>query len=156
MEKRKRQDSPRETGVSGITGKVLRVKHATAADMVFIEKKLMEHHVDTGDMEPEQFVVAWEDGEMAGFGRLRHVGGADEISCVLVFDEDKKKGVSDLILRHLVEYSSSTVVYAVTDSGEQYRRLGFEECPPEEAENLDITCKVSGSECLMLLRKAGA
>lgn len=156
MEKRKRQESPRGTGVSEITGKVLRVKHATAADMVFIEKKLMEHHIDTGDMEPEQFVVAWEDGEMAGFGRLRRVGGADEISCILVFDEKKAKGVSDLILRHLVEYSGSTVVYAVTDSDEQYRRLGFKECPPGEAQKLDITCEVTGSQCLMLLRKEKA
>ncbi|GAB4388831.1 MAG: hypothetical protein Kow0025_10490 [Thermodesulfovibrionales bacterium] len=149
----KKKGSPRETGMSDITGSVVRVRHATEGDMVFVEEKLRERHVDTGDLERGQFVVAWRDDEMLGFGRIRPVEGGDAVSCILALEEGRKKGVSNLILKHLVDYSDATTVYAVTDRKEEFSRLGFRECDPAEAERLDIVCKATEGECLMVLKK---
>jgi N-acetylglutamate synthase-like GNAT family acetyltransferase len=149
MENQRGNESPKDTGISGITGKVVRVRHAKEADMALIEGKLRERHLDTGDLKTEEFVVAVEDGEIIGLGRLKRISGVDHVSCLVVLDEKKRAGVKDLMLRHLIEYSGSTVVYAVTNDEEGFSRMGFERCPGELAEKLDITCKLDEGECLM-------
>lgn len=145
--------SSRLTGISDITGRLVKIRHALDADMVFIEEKLRDHHLDTGDAEKSQFVIASEDDEIIGFGRQKTIEGRGEISCVLVFDEKKRKGVTELILKHLLEYSPATTLYAVTDQKDSFMRMGFKESPEGALEELDITCRVGEGSWVMVLKR---
>lgn len=65
------KESPKATGISGITGKIIKVRHATEADMGFIMENLEKYHLDTENLQYNQFVVAMENGNPIGFGRLK-------------------------------------------------------------------------------------
>lgn len=153
MDEKEDKRSPKLTGMSEITGKMVKIRHARDADMVFIEEKLREHHLDTGDIEKDQFVVASEDGELIGIGRLKAIEGGGEISCILVFDEKKRKGVTELILKHLLEYSPATTLYAVTDQRDCFSSMGFKEYPEDALDELDISCRVGEGSTVMVLKR---
>lgn len=153
MDGRGDRGSPKLTGMSDITGKLVKIRHAGDADMVFIERKLRERHLDTGDIEKGQFVVASEDDEIIGFGRHKALEGKGEISCVLVFDDRKRKGVTELILKHLLEYSPAATLYAVTDQKDCFARMGFKEHPEDALEDLDIACRVGEGSSVMVLKR---
>lgn len=156
MAEQEEKKSPKLTGISEITGKVVRVRHAEDADMVFIEGKLRELHMDTGDIEKGEFVVALENDEIIGFGRQKAIGEAGQESCILVFDRKKRGGVTELILKHLLEYSPATTIYAVTDQKEPFLKVGFKEHPKELEDELDIACRVTEGSTVMVLNREEA
>ncbi|MEW6570118.1 MAG: GNAT family N-acetyltransferase [Nitrospirota bacterium] len=117
--------SPKETGISDLTGKVVRIRHATEPEMVFIEEKMKKLKLDTRNLDYREFVVATEDGEIVGFGRLKQDCGLSEIGCVVVIDEKRKHGIAAEITRHLVDYAPVKRVYIFTDSADFFRGMGF-------------------------------
>jgi hypothetical protein len=66
--------SPKETGISSITGRIVKIRHATEADMGFIVENLKKYYLDTEDLYYSQFVVAMENGNPIGFGRIKKTG----------------------------------------------------------------------------------
>ncbi|MCL4475575.1 MAG: hypothetical protein M1508_05020 [Nitrospirae bacterium] len=80
---------PKVIGVSDITGKTVKVRHAIEADMAFIEEELKKNSIDTGKLDYGEFVVATEDGNIVGFGRLRKTGKFYQIGCVVVVEEKR-------------------------------------------------------------------
>jgi len=78
------RESPKATGISDITGRILRVRHATEADMGFIEDKMKKYHLDTRDLDYREFAVATENSKIIGFGRLKKTEAIYEIGCILV------------------------------------------------------------------------
>jgi N-acetylglutamate synthase-like GNAT family acetyltransferase len=150
--------SPKATGISDITGKILRVRHATEADMGFIEGKMKNYRLDTRDLDYREFVVATEDSRIIGFGRLRKTETIYEIGCILAIEEKRRKGIGQLILKHLMEYAPVDKVYVMTDWVDQFNELGFTEMKKtrEYTDIVRVLCGAGGQgkRVLMSYNKA--
>lgn len=151
MEERK---SPKVTGISDLTGKIVRVRHAIEADMVFIEEKMRKHHLEIDDVHYTEFAVATEDGNLIGFGRLKKTGGIYEVGCIVVVEEKRGRGISELIIKHLIEHAPVDRVYVMTDQRDYFRKLGFVEMKGRTGgytEALDAICKEGGKKNKVLM-----
>ncbi len=102
MTEEKSERQPEFTCASEITGKVVRVRHAVEADMVFIEEIARKYGLEVSGIGPDQFVVAEEDGHIMGFGRMSPVGQGQFVE---LFTMRKEKALKELMLRHLLEYA---------------------------------------------------
>jgi N-acetylglutamate synthase-like GNAT family acetyltransferase len=139
------KESPKVTGISDITGKIVRVRHATEADMGFIEDKMKKYRLDTRDLDYTEFAVATENSKIIGFGRLKRTETIYEIGCILVIEEKRRKGVGQLILEHLMEYAPVDKVYVMTDWVDFFNELGFKEMK-KTREYTDIVKVLCGAE----------
>ena len=140
------RESPKATGISDITGKIVRVRHATEADMGFIEDKMKKYRLDTRDLDYGEFAVATEDSKIIGFGRLKKMDTIYEIGCILVIEEKRRKGVGQLILKHLMEYAPVDKVYVMTDLVDYFNELGFTEMKKtgEYTDIVKVLCGAGG------------
>jgi N-acetylglutamate synthase-like GNAT family acetyltransferase len=148
------EKSSKLTGISDITGKIVRIKHATEADMGFILENLKKYHLDMEDLHHSQFVIAAENGNLIGFGRLKNIGETYEIGCVVVIEERRGRGIGSLIVKHLIDYSPLKTVYVITDLVDYFIKLGFaktEEGSKELLDSLDRTCKIKGKQNAVLM-----
>ena len=139
--------SSKETRMSEITEKTMKVRHATHGDMGFIREELRKSNIDSENLDPREFVVAMEDGSVAGFGRLRKAGEAYQIGCVVVVEDKRRRGVGSLIVKHLLDFTPVSLVYVVTDLVDYFEKLGFvemKEGSKELLDALDEACKVKG------------
>ena len=139
--------SSKETRMSEITEKTMKVRHATHGDMGFIREELRKSNIDSENLDPREFVVAMEDGSVAGFGRLRKAGEAYQIGCVVVVEDKRRRGVGSLIVKHLLDFTPVSLVYIVTDLVDYFEKLGFvemKEGSKELLDALDEACKVKG------------
>ena len=144
MKKKEPKRTGLRTGISEITGKMVRVRHATEADMGFIENKLKKRHLDTENLHYSQFVVATENGNLIGFGRLKKTGRVYEIGCIIVVEERKRHGIGSVIVKHLIDYAPVKMVYVITDLVDYFKELGFEEIkksPKNLLDTLAAACK---------------
>lgn len=144
MEGRVHQET---TFASGFTAVRIRIRQATDADMPFIEAELIRNNIDTENLDYHEFVVAAQNGEIAGFGRLRNTGEFYQLGCVAVVEEHRGRGVSSLIIKHLLDYSPVNLVYIVTELVDYFEKLGFvemKEGSKELLDALDEACKVIG------------
>jgi N-acetylglutamate synthase-like GNAT family acetyltransferase len=153
-----KEECPKGTGISDITGKIVKVRHATEADMGFIVEYSKKHGLDAENLSYKQFVVALENGYPVGFGRLKKTGEACEIGCVVVMDEKKNQGVDSLIIKHLIDFSPLKTVYVISDLVDYFKKLGFIEAKGESKElmnSLDKACRIGGKQnaILMVYRK---
>lgn len=141
------KESPKVIGMSDITGKMVRIRHATEADMAFIEEQLKKNNMDAEDLECSEFLVATEDGEITGFGRMRKTGQFYQVGCVVVLEEKRSRGIGSLIVKHMMDLSPVTLVYIPTELEEYFTKLGFvkmQEGSKELFDALDEACKVKG------------
>ena len=99
---------PRKTGISGITGKMVTIRHATESDRVDLEEYLRKHHADA-DLRNAEVVVASEDRRIIGFGVLKK---EKEAGCVSLYEDSRRKGIGSTIVKHLVEYAGVKQLYA--------------------------------------------
>jgi len=149
-----KKESPKVTGISDITGKIVKVRHATEADMGFIIENLEKYHLDTEALHYSEFVVATENGNLIGFGRLKKTGDAYEIGCVVVVEEKRRRGIGSLIVKHLLEYAPLDKVYVITDMVDYFKRLGFVETREGTEtlmEALDRACRITGKHATVLM-----
>ena len=142
-----RKGSAGESGMSEITEKKMKIRHATHGDMAFILEELKKNNIDSENLDPQEFVVATENGTIAGFGRLRRAGEAYQIGCVVVVEDKRRRGVGSLIVKHLLDFTPVSLVYIVTDLVDYFEKLGFvemKEGSKELLDALDEACKVRG------------
>jgi N-acetylglutamate synthase-like GNAT family acetyltransferase len=99
---------PRKTGISGITGKLVTVRHATVSDRVDLEEYLRKYHADS-DLQNAEVVVAAEDRRIIGFGLLKK---ENEAGCVSVFEDSRRKGIGSTIVKHLMKDAAVKRLYA--------------------------------------------
>jgi len=94
-------------GISGITGKIVMVRHATDRDRAIVEQYLgqdkSDEHIDGADI-----AVALENDRIIGFGILKKERGA---GCVSLFEDSRRKGIGSTIAKHLVRYAGLEKVY---------------------------------------------
>lgn len=83
--------------MSDLTGKVLKVRHATEADTAFIEETMKKHQFDAENLDYNDFVVATENSEIVGLGSLRKTGGIYEVGCIVVLEEKREQGIGQLL-----------------------------------------------------------
>lgn len=99
---------PRKTGISGITGKLVSIRHATERDRVLVEEYLRLNH-DDSSVGSADLVVAVEDDRIIGFGILKQGDGA---GCLSVFEDSRRKGIGTSIVKHLAEFAPLKRIYA--------------------------------------------
>ncbi len=146
--------NPKLTGISSITGKTVTIRHATEADMVFVEENVKKYRLDADDLDASQFVVAAENGDIIGFGGLRKTGDVYDIGCVVVIEKQRRSGIGASLVRHLLEYAPVKTVYVVTDFVDYFKRLGFTEAkkkPKELMRRLEAACSVKGRPATLLM-----
>ena len=146
------KESPKVTGVSDITGKIVRVRHAEESDMVFIEKQMRERKLDTTDLNYQEFVVATEDRDLIGFGRLRQRCNVCEIGCIVVIEEKRRQKTGTLIVRHLIDYAPANKVYVMTDRIDFFAELGFVRVKGDAQEYFD-SLGLAAFECVPQRKK---
>ena len=148
-----KKESPKITGISDITGKLVKVRHATEADMGFIEEKLKKHNFDTRNLDYREFTVATENANLIGFGRLKKTDTLYEVGCIIVVEEREHKGIGQMILEHLLEYAPVDKVYVMTDLVDYFRKLGFTEIKKtkESGDIFNVLCDTgkTGKKVLM-------
>jgi len=148
------QECPKATGISGITGKIVKVRHATESDMGFIMENLEKYNLDMENVHYNQFVVAMENGNPIGFGRLKKTREAYEIGCVVIIEERRNQGIGSLIIKHLIDFSPVKMVYVITDLVDYFKKLGFVEAKEESKElmsALDRACRIEGKANTVLM-----
>ena len=111
---------PRKTGISGITGKMVTIRHATESDLLDLEEYLRKNHTDS-DLKNAEVVVASEDRRIIGFGILKK---ENETGCVSLFEDSRRKGIGSTIVKHLLEYAAVKRVYA-SRYASYFTRYGF-------------------------------
>ncbi len=99
---------PQKTGISGITGKMVTIRHATESDLVDVEEYLRKHHTDS-DLKLAEVVVASEERRIIGFGILKK---ENEAGCVSLFEDSRRKGIGSTIIKHLQEHAAVKRLYA--------------------------------------------
>lgn len=99
---------PRTTGISGITGKLVSIRHANDTDRVIIEEYLKKSTADV-NLENAEVVVAAENDRIIGFGILKRENDA---GCVSLFEDSRRRGIGSTIVNHLMEFASVSRVYA--------------------------------------------
>lgn len=140
------------TGISDITGKLIEIKHATEMDMFFIEEMIRKHNLDSSDLHYSQFVIAKENGNLVGLGRMKKIGKAHEIGCITVLEE--RKGVGALMLKHLLEVTPVKMVYVTKDFKDVLREIGFSEMKEGSKkllDELDKACKVNKKTDMIIM-----
>ncbi len=148
------RSTSKETGISAIRGKTVVIRHATDADMVFIEENAKKNGLNIIDPKMFQFVVAAENGDIIGFGGLRQAGDVCDIACVIVVEKRRNRGIGEAIVNHLIEYAPVDRVYVATDLVEYFKQLGFAETdrtPRELGCVLDGECGGRGKQGPVLM-----
>ena len=115
---------PRKTGISGITGKMVIIRHATERDRVLVEQYLLSKEGNAG-IEESEVVVATEQERIIGFGILKKSDGA---GCVSLFEDSRRKGIATAITNHLVQFAQTEKLY-VSRIVSYFTMMGFRERP---------------------------
>jgi N-acetylglutamate synthase-like GNAT family acetyltransferase len=113
------------TGISGITGRVVYIRHATDWDRIMIGKRL---GTKADRLTQDNAVVAVEEDRVIGFAILEKPGelrGKKDEGCVTIFEDNRRRGVGALVLRHLLEYGPTDAVYTISGRPEYFKRAGF-------------------------------
>ncbi|MBE0427429.1 MAG: GNAT family N-acetyltransferase [Nitrospirae bacterium] len=114
---------------------------------------LKNHDFDIDGLDYKEFVIATENGNPIGCGRLKKIDETYEIGCIIVAERHKGRGISSFIITHLIEYTPLNVVYAVTDKVDYYKKLGFVEVQDkvkELEESLVRACKTSKKKAIIM------
>ncbi len=146
--------SPKESGISPITGKTVVIRHATGADMVFIEENAKRQGLTITDPEAFRFVVAAENDDIIGFGGLRQTGDVCDIACVFVVEKRRNKNIGALIVRHLIEYAPVNRISVTTDLVDYFKQLGFavtNRTPGQLGCVLDGSCGAPGNRPVLMV-----
>ena len=94
-------NDPYRTGISGITGKMVYIRHATERDLTAIGEYLIRHRVPCVP-EGADAVVAVEEDRMIGFGILQRNGLTP---CITSRELRRGSGLGPLIAGHMMEYA---------------------------------------------------
>jgi N-acetylglutamate synthase-like GNAT family acetyltransferase len=102
------------------------IRSATNRDMPCIVRMIGEFHLDYENLQPQQFIVVEDEGEMIGFGRLKPYTDATELGCVGVLHERRKQGIGKMIVDELLARGPREI-WITTDLPEYFRPMGFTE-----------------------------
>lgn len=104
----------------------MQIVAARPEDLPLIESEVARMRLDGEDLRVEQFVVALEDGQVVGFGRIRpHGDGVFELGSVGVLEGARRRGVGRALVQELMNRFPTEEIYLATDLVEYFMRFGF-------------------------------
>lgn len=101
------------------------IKTATEADFQAIKQFIKQFDLDDRCLEREQFLVAKEQDEILGFGRIRKHKGCDEFCSLGVIESNRFKGIAKALILARIAISTQPI-YLVCIIPEFFESLGFE------------------------------
>lgn len=113
----------RRTGISGITGKLVTIRHAREADRVNIREALGSGGESLDGLSGTEMVVAMEDDRMIGFGILKRDDG--DGACLRLVENTRRRGIGRSILLHMLETAGPRKVVASREFARYLDGFGF-------------------------------
>ena len=120
------------------------MRPASSDDLPFIKECIERFRLDDEDLDYRQFVVAVEENEIIGFGRIRPHKEVYELGCVGVVEQRRNQGIGKMIVKYLIDKFPINEVYITTDLIDYFERFGFKRIkqgPKELVEKLQRVCK---------------
>ena len=76
-------------------------------------------------LDPAQFITLRRDGRILGFGRVKPYENTYELGSVAVVEEERGRGLGEVIVRDLIRRFPQDEVYITTDLPAYFERLVF-------------------------------
>jgi len=130
------------------------IRPASPDDMPFIKEYIEKFRLDDEAMDYRQFVVAIEENEIVGFGRIRPYKEVYELGCIGVVENKREHGIGKIIINYLINIFPTDDVYITTDIPEYFERFGFKKIdsgPKELVEKLKRVCRSKCREGAVVL-----
>lgn len=86
---------------SRIDGKLIRVRHATEADVIFIQTMMESYGLYPSILDYDSYVIADQEGELLGFGISGKIEPDGERFNIYV--DKRHRYLAELIVKHLLE-----------------------------------------------------
>lgn len=109
---------------------MITIRPTSSNDMSFIKEHIKKFQLDDEDLDYHQFVVAVDDNEILGFGRIRPHKDVYELGSVGVIENRRSQGIGKMIVEHLISIFPTKEVYITTDIPEYFERFGFKKIEP--------------------------
>ena len=115
----------------------MKLRKALGSDMDTINKIALKYDLDSNDTKADQFIVAEENNEIIGFGRLLPHAGCLELGTIGVVEEYREKGIAKTIIDALLKAAKTTgrkKIYLTTLIPSYFEKFGFkklDEAPPD-------------------------
>lgn len=111
--------------------------------MPMIRRLAEAYALDTERLEAEQFLVAEEEDQLVGFGRLKPYPDAVELGCLGIIPERRGSGIARQLVECLLSRAEGEV-YVTTDLPELGRKFGFVEVEEAPASILEKVNRFEG------------
>ncbi len=111
----------------------------TENEFTGILEYIHQFELDNRDLKREQFLVAKEEEELLGFGRIRRHKGCDEFCSLGVIESKRRIGIATALIQARLNISTQPV-FLVCIIPEFFEPMGFkavDEYPPEMQDKLD-------------------
>jgi N-acetylglutamate synthase-like GNAT family acetyltransferase len=102
----------------------IQLKEPTDKEFDLICTFIREYSLDNRALKKEQFIAAYNDNELLGFGRLRTYADCTELCSLGVVEGERNRGIGKAIVAELIR-SSKTDLYLVCIIPEFFYPFGF-------------------------------
>lgn len=143
----------------------LTIRPATEADQPTIRRLIREANINRMSLRWPSFVVAEEDGEIAGVGQVKaHRDGSRELASIAVVPARKGQGIGSAIIKTLLAREPGVVLYLTCrrELEGYYERFGFRrleqaDYPPHFARMIPLINMVARlfSMQILVMRREG-
>lgn len=116
----------------------MNIEQATESDFEKIRTYIEKFELDNRDLQRQQFLVAKENDQLLGFGRIRKHKGCDEFCSLGVLEEKRFNGIASELVRVRIRIATQPI-YLVCIIPGFFEKLGFsivQEYPSEIADKL--------------------
>jgi N-acetylglutamate synthase-like GNAT family acetyltransferase len=127
------------------TQTLLEYRNPTSVEFEQIIDYIREFDLDDRELQPHQFIAAFDQNELIGFGRIWKHQNCQEICTLGVRPEYRNKGVGRSIMRKLVKACAGNDIYLVCIIPDFFKPLNFEvvaHFPPEIKLKIDYCTSV--------------
>lgn len=93
-----------------------------------IRNYIREFELDDRELKQDQFVAAYRNKVLVGFGRLRYRGDCTELCSLGVVTPHRRKGIGKAIVQELIKRASEDL-FLVCIIPDFFAPLGFKETP---------------------------
>lgn len=118
----------------------LLLKAPTDEDFELIRKYIHTFELDDRGLKKEEFLTAFDQRELRGFGRLRKHPDCTELCSLGVVTPHRNKGIGKAITTELIRQEPHTEIYVVCIIPNFFTAFGFKEVstyPPSIQQKLD-------------------
>ncbi|MBC7694398.1 MAG: GNAT family N-acetyltransferase [Burkholderiales bacterium] len=104
--------------------KTLHIDKASEADFELIKHFICAFDLDNRGLKCEQFLVAKENDELLGFGRIRKHQSCDEFCSLGVIETKRFSGIAKALIEARIKIATQPI-YLVCIIPEYFEKLGF-------------------------------